>query len=61
MRMPKGFNKMTIAEQESWLVRKYQEMIKEVEEVTKLLAKVRGGKKLVVSEIDRPDEALMKS
>ena len=59
--MPKGFNKMTIAEQESWLVRKYQEMIKEVEEVTKLLAKVRGGKKLVVSEIDRPDEALMKS
>ena len=36
-------------------------MIKEVEEVTKLLAKVRGGKKLVVSEIDRPDEALMKS
>lgn len=61
MKMSKGFNKLSIAEQESWLVRKYQEMIKEVEEVTKLLAKVRGGKKLVVSEIDRPDEALMKS
>ena len=51
MKMSKGFNKLSIAEQESWLVRKYQEMIKEVEEVTKLLAKVRGGKKLVVSEI----------
>ena len=61
MRMPKNWNKFNIAEQESWLVKKYQEMISEVESVSKMLAKLRGGQRIVVKEIERPDEALLKS
>ena len=59
--MPKNWNKLNISEQESWLVKKYQEMISEVESVSKMLAKIRGGNKIVVKEIERPDEALLKS
>ena len=61
MRMPKNWNKLNISEQESWLVKKYQEMISEVESVSKMLAKLRGGQRIVVKEIERPDEALLKS
>jgi hypothetical protein len=61
MRMPKNWNKLNISEQESWLVKKYQEMINEVESVSKMLAKIRGGNRIVVKEIERPDEALLKS
>jgi hypothetical protein len=61
MKMPKNWNRLNIAEQESWLVKKYQEMISEVETVSKMLAKIRGGNKIVVKEIERPDEALLKS
>ena len=61
MRMPKNWNKLSLSEQESWLVKKYQEMISEVESVSKMLAKIRGGNKIVVKEIERPDEALLKS
>ena len=61
MRMPKNWNKLNITEQESWLVKKYQEMISEVESVSKMLAKLRGGQRIVVKEIERPDEALLKS
>ena len=59
--MPKNWNKLNIAEQESWLVKKYQEMINEVESVSKMLAKIRGGQRIVVKEIERPDEALLKA
>ena len=59
--MPKNWNKLNLAEQESWLVKKYQEMIIEVESVSKMLAKLRGGQRIVVKEIERPDEALLKS
>jgi hypothetical protein len=59
--MPKNWNRLNISEQESWLVKKYQEMISEVESVSKMLAKIRGGNKIVVKEIERPDEALLKS
>ena len=59
--MPKNWNKLNISEQESWLVKKYQEMISEVESVSKMLAKLRGGQRIVVKEIERPDEALLKS
>ena len=59
--MPKNWNKLNINEQESWLVKKYQEMISEVESVSKMLAKIRGGNKIVVKEIERPDEALLKA
>ena len=59
--MPKNWNRLNITEQESWLVKKYQEMISEVESVSKMLAKIRGGNRIVVKEIERPDEALLKS
>lgn len=61
MKMPKNWNRLNISEQESWLVKKYQEMISEVESVHKMLAKIRGGNKIVVKEIERPDEALLKA
>ncbi len=59
--MPKNWNRLNITEQESWLVKKYQEMISEVESVSKMLAKIRGGNRIVVKEIERPDEALLKA
>jgi predicted phage-related endonuclease len=59
--MPKNWNKLNLSEQEVWLVKKYQEMVSEVESVRKMLAKIRGGNRIVVKEIERPDEALLKS
>jgi len=61
MKMPKNWNKLKLDEQESWLVKKYQEMINDVESVSRMLAKIRGGQRIVVKEIERPDEALLKS
>ena len=61
MKMPKNWNRLKLEEQEQWLVKKYQEMISEVESVSKMLAKIRGGNRIVVKEIERPDEALLKS
>jgi hypothetical protein len=61
MRMPKGFSKWSLNEQESWLVKKYQEMLSEVDSVTKMLAKIRGGQRIQVKEIERPDEAILKA
>ena len=59
--MPKGFSKWSLNEQESWLVKKYQEMLSEVDSVTRMLAKIRGGQRIKVTEVDRPDEAILKS
>ena len=59
--MPKNWNKLNLTEQESWLVKKYQEMISDVDSVSRMLAKIRGGNRIVVKEIERPDEALLKS
>jgi hypothetical protein len=60
--MPKNWNRLNISEQESWLVKKYQEMISEVESVSKMLAKIRGGQRIkIAEEVSRPDEALLKS
>jgi hypothetical protein len=61
MKMPKGFSKWSLNEQESWLVKKYQEMLSEVDSVTRMLAKIRGGQRIKVTEIERPDEAILKS
>jgi hypothetical protein len=61
MRMPKNWNKLSLSEQESWLVKKYQEMLTEVDAVTRMLAKIRGGQTIKVTEIERPDEAILKS
>ena len=61
MKMPKGFSKWSLNDQETWLVKKYQEMMSEVDSVTKMLAKIRGGQRIQVKEVDRPDEALLKA
>jgi hypothetical protein len=61
MKMPKGFSKWSLNEQESWLVKRYQEMLTEVDAVTRMLAKIRGGQRIKVTEIERPDEAILKS
>ena len=61
MRMPKNWNKLSLSEQESWLVKKYQEMLTEVDSVTRMLAKIRGGQRIQVKEIERPDEAILKA
>lgn len=61
MRYPKNFNKMSIAEQEIWLVKKLTDLYNEENSVKKALAKVRGGTKYEVKDIDRPDEALLKA
>ena len=61
MKMPKNWNKLKLDEQESWLVKKYQEIMVDVESVSRMLAKIRGGQRIVVKEIERPDEALLKS
>lgn len=61
MKMPPKWNKLKIDEQETWLVKKYQEMMNDVDVVSKMLAKIRGGQRIVVKEIERPDEALLKS
>ena len=61
MRYPKNFNKMTIIEQEIWLVKKLTELYNEENSVKKALAKVRGGNKYEVKEIERPDELELKA
>jgi hypothetical protein len=59
--MPKGFNKMTIQEQESWLVKEFQKVCELQSDISRMLAKIRGGTKMIVKEIERPDELLLKS
>jgi hypothetical protein len=61
MKTPKGFNRMTIQEQESWLVNEFTKVCELQNEISRMLAKIRGGTKMVVKEIERPDEALLKS
>jgi len=61
MRYPKNFNKMTIVEQEIWLVKKLTELYNEENSVKKALAKVRGGNKYEIKEIERLDELELKS
>jgi hypothetical protein len=61
MRYPKNFNKMSIVEQEIWLVKKLSELYSEENSIKKALAKVRGGTKYEVKEIERPDELELKS
>jgi hypothetical protein len=36
-------------------------MLSEVDSVTRMLAKIRGGQRIKVTEVDRPDEAILKS
>jgi hypothetical protein len=52
---------MSLAEQEVWLVNKLNELYNMENNIKQALAKVRGGTKFEVKEIDRPDEALLKA
>lgn len=60
LKLPKGFSKMTLFEQESILVSKLNEVYDLENEIKKALAKVRGGLKYTPKEIDRPDLAMLK-
>jgi hypothetical protein len=62
MKMPKNWNKLSSSEQESWLVVKLQEHYAIENQISKMLAKLRGGQRIhIADEITRPDEALLKS
>jgi hypothetical protein len=60
MKMPKGFNKWSAQEQEIWLVNKLQDYYAIQSQISRMLASIRGGQRLQISEIERPDEALLK-
>jgi hypothetical protein len=59
-KLPKGFSKMTLEEQELALVTELKKVHEIETEITKALAKVRGGHKYTPKEIDRPDLAMLK-
>lgn len=59
--IPKKFNKMSIQEQEVFLVNKLKELYQKEKIYRKALAQVRSNVKVQISEIDRPDEAILKS
>jgi hypothetical protein len=44
-----------------WLVKKLTELYTMETSIKQALAKVRGGTRFEVKEIDRPDEALLKA
>jgi len=58
--MPKGFSKWSMQEQEIWLVNKLQYYYDVQSQISRMLASIRGGQRLQISEIERPDEALLK-
>jgi hypothetical protein len=61
MKMPKGFNKWTLLQQENYFNNKLQEIHSIEKEYRRILASIRGGQKVELIEMDRPDEILMKS
>jgi NTP pyrophosphatase (non-canonical NTP hydrolase) len=61
MKHPKNWNKMNLSQQESWLIKKLQEVYELEEAIKKDLATVRGGQIIKINdEIDRPDELMLK-
>ncbi len=61
MRLPAKFNKMSLIEQENWLVKKLNELYNEEVEVKKMLGKVRGGQRINIVIDERPDLLEMKN
>ena len=61
IKLPKSFNKMTLSEQENYRVKKLLEYYKMEEDVKRMLSKIRGGNKVIVKEVERPDEAVLKN
>ena len=60
MKIPAKFNKMTPSEQETWLVNKSLKLQKEMDAIRKLLAAIRGGKRVELAVDERPDEIALK-
>ena len=60
MKFPKRLNKMTLDEQESWLVNELYKVDDQRQVIVKQLAKVRGGMKIEVSTEERPDLVILK-
>jgi ferritin-like metal-binding protein YciE len=60
MRMPKGFNKWTLQQQEEFFIKKLNELYDIEKEIKQTLAKIRGGNRMEYKEIERPDEILLK-
>jgi len=62
MKLPKNFYKMSLQEQEVILIKKIQDLHDEEDNIRKMLAKIRGGYKIIEpKEIDRPDELILKT
>lgn len=53
--IPKKMNKMSIEEQEVYLVKKLQELHSKETIYRRALAKVRGKSKIDISDLERPD------
>lgn len=60
MKMPKGFNKWTLPQQEEYFIVKLQELYSLEEGLKQMLAKIRGGNRMEFKEIERPDEIILK-
>jgi hypothetical protein len=60
MKMPKGFNKWTLSQQEEYFSKKLQELFDIEKDIRQVLAKIRGGNKMEFKEIERPDEIILK-
>jgi len=58
--LPKKVNKMSIEEQEVYLINKMQELYRKEEIYRRALAKVRGNHKIDLSDLERPDLLEMK-
>jgi hypothetical protein len=61
VKLPRNFNKMTISEQETYLVKRLLEYYKMEEHIKRMLSKIRGGNKIIATEVSRPDEAVLKN
>jgi hypothetical protein len=61
MKMPKGFNKWTLNEQENYFSKKLQELYQIEGEYRRILASIRGGQKVQYIVTERPDEMELKS
>jgi hypothetical protein len=56
MKLSKKFNKMSLQEQEAYLVKELQDMYIAEDEIKRMLGKVRGGNKVnIQTEPDRPE------
>ena len=60
MKMPKGFNKWTLQQQEEFFIKRLQELYAIESDMKRNLAKIRGGNRLNFNEIERPDEIALK-